>query len=82
MKNVISRGKLILNALVENLLTNGLDKAAEVILTGCSGMGMTRTSIANLCLYILTALLCDDKSIWIVFLWSHDSWWSGHLSSC
>lgn len=32
------RGKLVLDALLDNLLENGLDNASEVILTGCSGV--------------------------------------------
>ena len=30
-------GKLVLNALLDNLLVNGMYEATEVILTGCSG---------------------------------------------
>ena len=32
------RGKPVLEALLSNLLANGLKEATEVILTGCSGM--------------------------------------------
>jgi hypothetical protein len=37
---IYMRGKPILNALLDNLLANGLDKSAEVILTGCSAGGL------------------------------------------
>ena len=32
------RGKLVLDALLDNLLESGLNNATEVILTGCSGV--------------------------------------------
>jgi hypothetical protein len=37
---IYMRGKLVLNALIDNLLSNGLNKATEVILTGCSAGGL------------------------------------------
>ena len=41
---ILGRGKPVLEALLGNLLANGLKQATEVILTGCSGNIMSHVS--------------------------------------